>query len=222
MGSLNQSVKGSIAGLSPSSYNFGTVYLGQVPGKIFTLTNTGNGSMSAPVITITTPGNDLSAYGFVDDCIFPLLAGHSCNIVVGFAANEIGTDTATLKLTDNSESSPQTAALSATVINPKVSLSPTSLSFGTQKVNTTSAAKTVTLTNSGTTTLMLNTLSISGNYAIASGTTCTNGDSLMAGSNCKINLTFTPTAKGTRIGTLTITDNALNSPQAVALSGTGD
>ena len=76
--------------------------------------------------------------------------------------------------------------------------------------------------NSGLTTLTLGTLSIRGNFAIASGSTCTNGASVAAGKTCKIYVTFTPTAKGADTGTLTITDNALNSPQSAGLSGTGD
>jgi acid phosphatase len=44
---------------------------------------------------------------------------------------------------------------------------------------------------------------------------------LAAGSNCTINVTFTPTATGTRGAALTVTDNASNSPQMAGLSGTG-
>jgi hypothetical protein len=109
------------------------------------------------------------------------------------------------------------------VINPLASLSPTSLSFSTQKVGTTSTAKTVKLTNTGNTVLDLGTLSTTGNFAIlASGTTCENGGTVAAGGYCEISVEFTPTAKGLRAGALKITDNALSSPQAIILSGTGD
>jgi hypothetical protein len=124
---------------------------------------------------------------------------------------------------DNAPGSPQTVALSATVINPKASLSSYSLNFGKQSVNKTSAAKTVTLTNTGTgtTPLVLSTLTVSGDFALASGTTCANGGTLAANVSCTINVTFTPTTQGLRSGSVVITDNAQNSPQKISLSGTG-
>ena len=44
---------------------------------------------------------------------------------------------------------------------------------------------------------------------------------MSAGANCTISVTFKPAAGGTRTGALSISDNALGSPQSVALSGTG-
>ncbi len=90
-------------------------------------------------------------------------------------------------------------------------------------MGTTSAVKTVTLTNTGATTLTLSTLNLSGNFAFASGTTpCVNGGAVAAGGSCVINADFTPENKGIHLGSLTIKDNALLSPQIVVLSGTGN
>src|SRR4029077_14495146 len=47
------------------------------------------------------------------------------------------------------------------------------------------------------------------------------GSSLAAGASCTISVTFTPTASGTRSGTLSVTDNAPGTPQTASLSGTG-
>jgi Cep192 domain 4 len=44
---------------------------------------------------------------------------------------------------------------------------------------------------------------------------------LAAGSRCTISVRFSPTATGTRTGTLEIADNANGSPQTVTLTGTG-
>jgi hypothetical protein len=102
-----------------------------------------------------------------------------------------------------------------------VTLSPTSLSFGNQAVETTSAAKTVTLKNTGTTTLYNSSIAITaGNSFLAiSNNTC--GAMLAAGKTCKVSVTFTPTQLAAETGTLTFTDNASGSPQTVSLSGTG-
>lgn len=73
---------------------------------------------------------------------------------VGFVAGPFyNPQTAALGITDNAPGSPQTVSLTATVINPQAQLSAINLNFGTQKVNTSSTAKAVTLTNTGATTL---------------------------------------------------------------------
>ena len=100
---------------------------------------------------------------------------------------------------------------------PAVSLSTNSLSFGTQNVSTTSAEQSVTLTNTGDELLSITGITVSGDFAQTN--TC--GNSVNAGANCTINVTFTPLAAGTGSGTLTIADNAPGSPQSAALSGTG-
>ena len=101
--------------------------------------------------------------------------------------------------------------------NPGASVSPTSLTFGSQTVGTTSAAQTVTLSNTGSAALTITSIVASGDFAASN--TC--GGSLAAGGNCSISVTLTPTASGTRTGSLSVMDNATGSPQTVSLTGTG-
>jgi len=102
-----------------------------------------------------------------------------------------------------------------------VTVSPTSLTWGDVVEAETSAAKAVTLTNNGTSTLNISNIATSGDFALATSTKpC--GSTLAAGKSCLIKVTFTPTQLGARTGTLTITDNSPSSPQTVALSGTGE
>jgi hypothetical protein len=131
--------------------------------------------------------------------------------------------TATVIITGVSGSLTNTTTLSLTVaplINgSQISLSPTALTFGTSVVGQPSAAKTVTLTNNSTLTLDIS-ITLSGDFAqTASTSPC--GSALAAGKSCKIEVAFTPTQVGSRTGTLSIYDNASNSPQTVSLSGTG-
>src|SRR5947209_14379099 len=99
------------------------------------------------------------------------------------------------------------------------------LAFGDQRLSTTSPVQTVTLTNSGTATLSITSITLAGlnpgDFAIAAGTTCTNGATVVAGASCLLNLTFTPTAASARTATVTITDDAPGTPQSVSLTGTG-
>jgi hypothetical protein len=96
-----------------------------------------------------------------------------------------------------------------------VSLSASSLTFASQGLGVTTAAQTITMTNSGSANLPITTIATTGDFAQTNN--C--GSSLAAGGNCAINVTFTPTVSGPRSGTLTITDGASNSPQTVLLGG---
>src|SRR5947208_16765089 len=75
---------------------------------------------------------------------------------------------------------------------PVASLSPTSLTFASQSVGTTSAAQTVTLTNTGSAALAINI--VVARWGVAETNNC--GGSLAAGGNCSIRVTLTPTASG--------------------------
>jgi len=106
---------------------------------------------------------------------------------------------------------------SGTAPAPAARLTPGSLTFSSQPVGYASAAQAVTLTNSGNAPLSITRIVASGDFTETTG--C--GASLATGANCAINVTFTPSADGTRNGTLTVTDNASGSPQTVTLAGTG-
>ena len=98
-----------------------------------------------------------------------------------------------------------------------VALSDTNLKFGLQLVGTTSTAETVTLTNSGPITLTISSIAASGDFVAENN--C--GSSLPAGESCTIRVAFRPSDKRIRSGAVTITDDAANSPQTIALTGTG-
>src|SRR5437773_2685919 len=100
-----------------------------------------------------------------------------------------------------------------------VSLSPTSLTFANQTVGTTSAAQVSTLTNTGSTTITISSITPSGDFALAGLGTC--GTSLAPGTSCTTSVNFTPTATGTRTGAVTVNDSATGSPQTISLAGSG-
>ncbi|HEV2351619.1 MAG TPA: choice-of-anchor D domain-containing protein [Terriglobia bacterium] len=97
-----------------------------------------------------------------------------------------------------------------------ISLSATSFAFGSTAYGTTSGVQTLTVTNTGSAKLLLG-LAISGDFPQTNN--C--GASVATGANCTISLTFTPTARGTRNGTLTVASNASGSPNLISLVGTG-
>src|SRR6202050_3670580 len=98
-----------------------------------------------------------------------------------------------------------------------VTLSATTLTFGNVAVGTTSAAKNVILTNTGTATLSISGITVTGPFAETN--TC--GSTVLAGKKCTISVTFSPAALGSATGVVTITDNASNSPQTISTTGSG-
>src|SRR5437588_1633109 len=107
---------------------------------------------------------------------------------------------------------------------PTISLSASSLDFGTQSVDYFGVTQTVTLTNSSAVPLFLSStgITITGTDSedFLESDTCA-GRTIAPGTSCTIDVTFWPGAAGTRTAVLRITDNAADSPQPVALSGTG-
>ncbi|WP_328914513.1 MULTISPECIES: choice-of-anchor D domain-containing protein [unclassified Streptomyces] len=98
-----------------------------------------------------------------------------------------------------------------------LSANPGSLTFASQAPGTTSAAQTVTVTNTGNAAAAVSGVSVSGDFSQTN--TC--GSSLAANASCTVSVKFAPTASGTRTGGLTISSNASNNPTTVALTGTG-
>lgn len=202
-----------IVSLAPASLTFPNVLVGvSSAAQTVTLSNTGTASLT---INSTQISGD---FGQTTNCPNTLSTGTSCTFSVIFTPTAAGTRNGTLTITDNASGSPHTVALSGTGLGgPIVSLAPASLTFSSTQVGVASAAQTVTLANQGTASLNITNVQISGDF----GQTNNCPTSLSVGSSCTLNLTFTPTAPGSRSGSLTITDNASSSQQVVGLAGTG-
>jgi hypothetical protein len=215
--------------VSPTALNFGTILIPNTsaPQSVM-LTNNTNAAMAftSAVISGGSPAAANTDYvvstATATPCGASIAAGASCTVSVTFKPTVVGAESANLVLTDGDSTSPQTISLTGTGTNaaPGVGFAPTSLSFGGQLLTTTSAAKTVTLTNTGTGSLTINTIGISGDFA-QTNTCGALPAPLAAGANCVISVTFAPTAVGARTGTLTVTDTAGGSPHTAPLTGTG-
>ncbi len=98
-----------------------------------------------------------------------------------------------------------------------VDFSPTTeVSFAAQAIHA-SSTQTVTLTNSGTTSLSLSSMAASGEFQASS--TC--GKRVSPGATCKIMVTFQPQTVGGASGLVTIHDSASSKPQVIELFGSG-
>lgn len=104
---------------------------------------------------------------------------------------------------------------------PAVQLTPASLSFANQIVGTSSASQALTLTNVGTATLNIASISITGTNAGDFSQSGTCGSTLAASLSCTMNVIFAPTAIGARAASVSIADDASGSPHTAGLTGTG-
>jgi hypothetical protein len=175
-----------------------------------TLANTGTATLTITSITTAAP------FAETNTCGSSVKAGKNCAISVTFSPTKTGVATGAITITDNATNSPQTVSLTGSGVT-GVTLSPTTLTFATQTVGTTSAPQSSTLANNQSTALSITSITITGDFAQTN--TC--GTSVPAASKCTITVTFTPTTTGTRTGVVTITDSATNSPQKINLTGTG-
>ncbi|GAA4049221.1 hypothetical protein GCM10022409_39720 [Hymenobacter glaciei] len=210
-----------------TAYNFGNQTLNTTSTPVsFTLTNSGSDALT--ISGITTTGD----YAVTGTAPTTVPAGGTATVNVTFTPTATGTRNGTLvitsnaangatytvNLTGNGQSAPA-ATLAVTQGSTSYPSGGTAYNFGTQTVNTTSPAVSFTLTNSGTSALTISGITTTGDYAV-SGTAPTTVAA--NGGTATVNVTFTPTATGTRAGTLVISSNDSNgATYTVNLTGNG-
>ena len=187
-------------------------------------TSTGGGTITFSSIS-TGEGPFAVSGGTCSTDAAPLAANASCTITVTFTPTGTSPSSGTLSIADNAPNSPQSVPLNGTTLVPQtlVSITPPSLTFPATTQGETSAAMTVTVQNTSTNdaTVSFSSIAASGPFAVSGGTCQADSDvGISIGSSCTITVTFTPTGTDPSSGSLTITDNAVDSPQSVPLSGT--
>jgi hypothetical protein len=208
---------------SPTALTFPTTVTGTTsPSQVVTISNPGTSAVTVKSYTFT--GTNASSFLIPSKtCGTTLAAGSSCTLSVDFKPTAAGTLNASLLATDSATGSPQTVALTGTgQLPPTVAITPDALTFPATTLGSTSAAQVITVKNIGTATLTVKSYLFSGADASSfalSAKTCTT--SLAVGASCTLTVTFKPTALGTLTASLVATDSSPNSPQTIALTGTG-
>jgi len=211
-------VPDTFVNLLPLTLGFGQALQGVTSAaKQTTLTN--NGSKALMIRKIYVGGENVVDFAETNTCPASLAAGATCDVSVTFTPTAKGTRKGFLVINDSDPASPQAVALSGT--GSVVSLSPKTLSFGSQMVGTTTAARTSILTNTDNAVLNVSGISITGANAGDFVLSSDCGTSISGGASCKVNVSFKPTATGTRKAVVNINDDGGGSPQKISLSGTG-
>jgi len=206
---------------SPTSLTFASTNVG-AKSAVSAITVSNPGSAALPITGVSMVHN----FTQTNTCGTSLAVGSTCVISVTFAPTVAGALTASVSVSDGAAASPQTVALSGTAVGvPAATLSATLIAFGNQAVTVASTAHTVTLTNTGSGSLVVASVKLSGiNATDFTETSTTCPGTLAPAAACTLSVIFKLAASGARAATLTITDNAgnvANSTQIVALTGTG-
>jgi hypothetical protein len=229
------SLSATTATSTPTSLSFGNEQVGTASAPLqLLITNTGTLPLQPSSISIS--GNFNESDTCVNSAINP---GNACTIEVRFAPALVGSNAGLLTLYANLPSGQLTVPLSGTgTPGAAVTLTPSTLCFAPALIGQTSSTscqggaptqpgqppiqpgQSIVIANTGGATVSLSSVSISGDFAIATNT-C--GKSLAAANtandSCMVNITFTPTVSGSRSGALTIVDSA--GTQTAQLLGTG-
>jgi sugar lactone lactonase YvrE len=211
---------GPAVSLSPGSLNFG-IQLLTTTSAAQNITVSSSGTASLTITAINIAGSNSSDFNQSNNCpLSPntLAAGASCQVSATFSPAASGPRKSAIKISDSSGDS---HFILLTGDGTAVGLSPASLSFPSQSVGTSGTPQTVTLSNLGSSPMNIWQMALQGPNAADFSKSSTCGNTLAAGSNCGITVTFTPSAAGTRSARLLISDDGGGSPQSVSLSGTG-
>ncbi|MEV5787595.1 choice-of-anchor D domain-containing protein [Streptomyces sp. NPDC052287] len=196
---------------TPGALNFGSVATGSTSAAQ-TVTVSNPTGTAASVSSISTGGD----YSQTNTCGSSIAANGSCTVSVRFAPTATGSRSGSLTVDAGGTTNTVSLSGTGTAPGPVLNTDPASLSFDGTVVGSSTAAQTVTVTNSGTASANISGVAASGDFSQTN-----NCSTLAVGASCTVSVGFKPTAGGSRAGNLTVTSNANNSPTTVSLSGSG-
>ena len=206
----------AIVALSPASLNFNDVPVGQTSSQNVTITNNGNSNLTFSSATISGTGFTMSGLNPL-----PTIAGgQSATFSVQFTPTSTAGATGNVVLRDNAGNSPQTLTMTGSAIAAGSTLTPNpgSVNFGNVVVGS-SSPQTITLSNTGNSTITISQVTTTGSGFSASGISA--GQTIAAGGTASLTTAFAPTATGTVSGNISITSTATDATISIPLSGTG-
>jgi hypothetical protein len=204
--------------VSPASIDFGTDSIGVKSTSNLVLSNNGSSNLTISVLSLS--GTDFTIGGITTPAT--IAAGQSVNLAVTFTPAAAGSATGSLSITSSDPANPTlTVALTGngtTAATGHLSVSPASLSFGTQAVGT-SAAQRMVVTNTGNAAVKISAIAASGTGYSVAGLTLP--ATLNPSASATLTATYSPAAAGSAAGSITIRSDASNATLTIPLGGTG-
>src|SRR5258708_5374681 len=205
---------GSAINLYPAGVAFFDQFVGTLgPSQPITLTNNGTTSLSITKVVTSIP------FTQTNNCGASVASGASCVISVRFKPSTATLQTGTLTVTDSAVGSPHIVSLRGTGVSNPIAFSPASLNVGTQPLNVAGGPAAITVTNISGSSVTISSIVGSGDFTQTNS--CASPFPPAPSAACRVDVTFKPTAVGTRTGAITITDSAPGTPHIVQLSGIG-
>lgn len=209
------------AAVSPTSVSFSAIEVGRpAPPKFITVRNSGGGQLSITGASVS--GAAATDFGVTNPCKQALARNQACVLAVNFRPSAAGTRAATLTIATNDKSIAVSLSGSVAAAVAKISLTPASLSFGSQAILSSSAAQKLTLSNTGNADFNLGPLLPSGKDPFDFTVKHECGKTLAAGKSCEISVTFSPRSSGEKSAAVIVAGAALGAPATARLSGTAN
>lgn len=200
--------------ITPSALTFGNVVVGQSGAQSVKLTNSGSSNLTLNLATVTGTGFGISGLSLPTT----LTAGQSLSFNAQFAPTSAGAAAGSITFTDSAPGSPHVVSMAGTGTQAQLNATPSSAAFGNVTTGT-SNSQTVSLTNNGSATVTISSVTVTG--AGFSTTGITAPVTIAAGKAATFNAVFGPSSAGSVTGTITLASDAPNSPLSISLSGTG-
>jgi archaellum component FlaF (FlaF/FlaG flagellin family) len=204
---------------NPTSVAFTNVVVGNSNSQPITLHNGGNATLTFSQVSMTGAASGFSSSGVTTSTTIP--AGGNATLNAIFTPVTSTSVTGSIVLSTNGAPASLTINLSGTGVAATrvLAANPTSLSFGTVNVNSSSQLTTV-LTNNGNSSVTVSGVTVVGAGFSASGVS--NGTILTPGQTATLTVTFAPTTGGAvSPASVSVASNATGSPTAITLTGTG-
>ena len=213
VGLVTAGIAPTAAIVSPTALTFAPQIL-QTTSAAQTVTVSNQGTLNLNISSLTISGD----FSETDNCSgTPVPPGQSCEIQITFNPSQTGERDGTIAILANVTGGELDVALSGTGLPPgAIVLTPASLSFDATTVGATTAPQSVSVANTFGSPLTLTSEAVTGDFAITANTCSA---SLPGLTSCQVSIDFTPSASGTRTGTLTVID--ATGAQTVPLSGVG-
>jgi len=208
--------------LVPSSLAFGSQPVNTASGaRTVALTNSGR--IALAITSVTLAGANRDQFTQANDCSPSLAVGATCAIQIRFSPTNAGAKAAEILVTFDGGASAGQVTLSGTgtTTSASATVSPNSVAFGNVTSGTLSAARSVTIANTGTVQLPITSVVLKGtNYAqFVIVNSCP--VAVTVGGKCTVQVRFRPKSKGPKSATLSVAFGGGASSKSVSLTGTG-